>query len=130
MGSTVVFWTARAAFERWAHEVSASAMFLCLIAVIALNALGVARARAGPAARTATLVMRSLRTGYAAVGVAMVISLLVVAVLRFADVQSAHLVLLLEAALIVEFAAFWVIQTRELWSVGVRGAAAPPAEDG
>ncbi len=116
LAATGVFAWSRDFFVRWAHDFSAIAMFLCLIAVMGLNALGVGRSKVGPA----SLVRRSLSTGYAAVGVAMVLTLLIVVILRLADVRAAHLVLWLEAALIVEFAAFWVIQTKELWARGVR----------
>ena len=114
--ATGAFAWSRDFFVRWAHDFSAIAMFICLVVVMGLNALGVGRARGGDA----SLMRRSLTTGYAAVGVAMVLTLVVVVVLRLADVRFAHLILWLEAALIVEFATFWVIQTRELWSQGVR----------
>jgi len=116
VGGALVFALARATFVRWAHDVSAITMFLCLIVVMGLNALGVGRQRSDKALPLA----EALRTGYAAVGIAMALTLAVVVALSLAHVRFAHLVLWLEAALIVEFATFWVIQTRELWSTGVR----------
>jgi hypothetical protein len=116
VGAAVLFGLARDTFLRWAHDASAITMFLCLVVVMALNALGVGRQRSDKDLPLG----EALRTGYAAVGVAMVLTLGVVIVLEVADVGTAHLVLWLEAALIVEFAAFWALQTRELWSTGLR----------
>lgn len=115
VGGAVAFAAARDGFLRWAHDVSAVTMFLCLVVVMGLNAVGVGRRRS-----TGSTLAASLRTGYAAVGAAMVLTLAVVVVLRLANVGFAHLILWLEAALIVEFAAFWLIQTRELWQEGLR----------
>lgn len=117
VGGAAAFAFARDGFLRWAHDVSAVTMFLCLVVVMGLNAVGVGRRRG-----TGSALAASLRTGYAAVGVAMVLTLAVVIVLRLADVTFAHLILWLEAALILEFAAFWLVQTRELWQEGLRPA--------
>ncbi len=119
--TAVVFGTAREFFVRWAHDAAAVTMFSCLIIVMGLNAVGVGRARAVPG-RT---LQAALRTGYAAVGLAMAATLVVVIILKVADVRFAHLILWVEAMLIAEFAAFWVLQTRELWGEGLRGAVTP-----
>ncbi len=116
-GGAAGFALARDGFLRWAHEVSAVAMFLCLVVVMGLNAVGVGRRRGNGSTLAA-----AVRTGYAAVGVAMVLTLGVVVLLRIADATFAQLILWLEAALILEFAAFWLIQTRELWQEGLRPA--------
>jgi hypothetical protein len=117
VATAVVFGTSRDFFVRWAHDASAVSMFLCLIVVMGLNALGVGRTRAEPG----NTLRAALRTGYAAVGLAMAATLVVVVVLKIVDVRLAHLVLWVEAALVAEFAAFWILQTRELWGEGVRG---------
>ncbi len=59
------------------------------------------------------------RNRYTTIAVLMVVLPLLLWALSKA-VDSNHLVLWVEAVLLVLFAAFWVIQTKELWTEGVR----------
>ena len=102
-------------FDSYAHATAATAMFLCIIAVVCINA-------------------RELKTvdskhtyvsWYAAVAVAMVVVLVVglgavIVHWLFGDELWSHLTIVVESLLLVLFATFWVIQTRELWGDGLR----------
>jgi hypothetical protein len=54
---------------------------------------------------------------YSAIAILLTVTLIVLAalVLRIGGIQPGHAILWFETALIVEFAAFWLIQTRDLW---------------
>ncbi|WP_427892594.1 hypothetical protein ACQHIV_06795 [Kribbella sp. GL6] len=100
----------RSGFIGHAHYAAAIVMFLCIIAVVVVNAQQLRRKRGVP---------RSRVDRYSAIAVAMVVvPLLMVAWAKLFG--WAHAVLGVEAALIVLFAAFWIIQTAELWSEGLR----------
>ena len=106
-----VFWGGdRDVFVEHAHYWAAIPMFVFIIAVVCINAVAY---RPKPA--------RSPRNPYSAIGVAMVacVPLAVLAKRLGWD----HTVLALEGALIVLFAAFWFIQTVELWHEGLRETA-------
>lgn len=106
-GTALVFGAFRDAFVDRAHDVAAIAMFACIVGVVVLNALDFGR----PASH---LGARRLANRYAAVAVAMGLSVLVILAVSLA-VGWDHAVLWLEGTLIVLFAVFWSIQTRELW---------------
>jgi hypothetical protein len=54
---------------------------------------------------------------YSATAILLTVTLIVLAalILRIGGIQPGHAVLWFETALIVEFAAFWLVQTRDLW---------------
>ncbi len=110
----VAFAWARSTFLEHAHYTAATVLFLCMIAVVIINAWSVGRHGARGAAPTA----RNYVNAYAAVAVLMVGSVLLLLVCWSMGWQDA--VLWIETALVVSFALFWVVQTRELWHVGLR----------
>lgn len=92
------------AFQRYGHAVAAGALFVGIAAVVGLNAAGFAKREPGTS--------RMDRNWYLAVLAAMVLSLAAMLIAKAAGYQ--HWFFTLEAALILEFAAFWVLQTYEL----------------
>jgi hypothetical protein len=114
-----VFWAARDTFLGNAHYFAAIPMFLLIVFVVVVNAIGWREQRGG----------RRARNPYTLLAVIMVSALVVCAALgHFAGWD--HWTLVLEATLIGAFAVFWSIQTWDLWDQGLRppdGAAAAPA---
>lgn len=109
----LVFFYARALFLDAGHYTAAVLMFVLVIAVVVMNAL--AYERSTPS--------RMRRNPYAAVAVLMVaLPLLMFAIHLLVGWE--HVVLWVEATLIVLFASFWAVQTRELWGAGIR----PPGD--
>lgn len=114
------------------HDVAALVMFAGVVLVAWLNARQAREARERAAYVTA----------YRVIGWAIGATLVVIGGLRwFVAPDWEHAVLVLEALLVVEFAAFWVVQTVELWHVtdrrelmrgeqGARGARRAPAATG
>jgi len=98
-------------FGRQAHNVAAITMFAAIIVTVALTAYLAKRQDRGPAPspiRYDTLYRWVFRS--------MVATLLLVIGLHFFVLQSwQHAVIFIESALILEFAAYWAIQTVELW---------------
>ena len=116
-GALLVFDLGRDTFLRKAHYTAAVAMFACIVAVVALNALGFHRKEeaAGknprhPATNRYAGIAGLMLAGAGAMGV------------WDWTVGWDHAVLFIEGWLITLFAAFWLIQTQELWKGGVRGA--------
>lgn len=99
------FATSRSSFERYAHYVAATGLFLALGAVVWQNARATASAGL-------TRIYRGLVGAMALAGA----------------LQVAHLLwpafgwnlLLTEILLVAAFTAFWLLQTRELWNQGIR----------
>jgi hypothetical protein len=112
---------ARSTFLEHAHYTAAVLLFLCMVAVVTINAWSVGRGRAQGAVPTAS----DYANPYAAVAVFMVGSVLLMLGFWFMGWQ--HAVLWIEGVLVLSFAAFWAIQTRELWYVGVRRGPEPQA---
>jgi len=106
-------------FLRAGHNVVAVTMFLGLAAVMGLNALA-ARTPGDPRSR--------FRSRYAIAFLAMFMSLLATVALPLLFDNFEHLILWLEMAVLVPFAAFWAIQTQALWfEVAPPPAPLPPA---
>jgi hypothetical protein len=103
----VLFNAARGWFEKNAHNYSAALLFLCIVAVVIVNA---ADARKQSALAGAV---------YAGIAAAMVVSTVVIGVTALTT-HWAHSTLALEATLIGLFAAFWATQTVELRGRGLR----------
>ena len=120
-GAAFVFGAFRDAFVERAHDVAAVSMFGCIVGVVVLNALDFGRQR--------PRLGRRLANRYAAVAVAMGLSVIVIVAVSLA-VDWDHAVLWLEGTLIVLFAVFWSIQTRELWhsDSGLRLDQRPPPD--
>jgi hypothetical protein len=114
------FSLSRQGFIHHAHYGAAFPLFGSIVAVVLLNARGYGRRTTG-----GTRAREVYRNRYSA------IALLMVAVpvgmwLVSRVVTWEHVVLWIEATLLLLFAAFWVSQTQELWTDGVRSAG-PPA---
>lgn len=112
----VAFVWARSPFLEHAHYTAATVLFLCMIAVVILNAWSVGRYSARGAGPRASHYINA----YAAVAVLMVGSVLLLLLLGCWFMGWQHAVLWIESALVLSFALFWAVQTRELWHVGVR----------
>jgi hypothetical protein len=104
----------RAGFTMGAHYTAAIALFVCIIGVAILNAKGFDRQRQG---------VRRMRLPYANrysfIAVGMVVSVVSIGLWKWL-VGWDHAVLWIEGVLIAFFAAFWLIQTQELWREGLR----------
>ncbi|WP_182113872.1 MULTISPECIES: hypothetical protein [unclassified Actinotalea] len=99
------------------HDVAAPAMFAGIVVVVAINAWQDQVARRARYARV-----------YAVIALAMLVTLAGVGLLRFVVVPEwTHAVLVVEALLVAEFAAFWLVQTVELWHVADRRELMPPS---
>jgi hypothetical protein len=111
----VIFWKARGTFLEKAHYTAAIAMFACIVAVVVLNALGFhdKQQQQGEQPR------HPLTNRYAVIAGLM---LAAVGGIGVWDLTAGwdHAVLFIEGALIILFAAFWLIQTEELWEGGTR----------
>ncbi|MEP6796635.1 MAG: hypothetical protein ABI890_00745 [Lapillicoccus sp.] len=101
----VAFFVWPDAFQAHAHNVSAVALFLGIIGVVIANA------------RTAPLRTRDQRfkQAYVSIAWAMTLTLVGVVVVHLTLSGFAHAVIVVEVLLILEFAAFWGVQTAELW---------------
>jgi hypothetical protein len=108
VATTFIFVVDRGFFERVAHYTAAILMFICILIVVGCNALGY---EPKPGAR-------SRRNPYIGVGGAMVASLAVVGLAKLLGWD--HAVIAIETALILLFAVFWSIQTKDLWHAGMR----------
>lgn len=115
-GGVVWYVVARDSFVAHGHDAAAIPMFLCVVAVVWLNARDVqaaVRAGAAPVTRSRYVAM------YRAVAVAMLVALVVTVAVNLAT-ASTTIVLWVELVLITLFAVFWLIQTTELWNRGLR----------
>lgn len=92
-------------FQAKAHSISAVTLFLGIIGVVVANA------------RTVPLRTRDLRfkTAYVVIAWTMTLTLVGVVVVHLLLSGFGHAVILVEMLLIIEFAAFWGLQTAELW---------------
>lgn len=108
LGAGLVFKLADTFFVKKAHGIAAGLMFFCIFIVVCINARGYKDK--GPAT--------SVRNRYGAIAVAMGASFVVFPVTGCLGWR--HWVLGIEVALISLFAAFWLIQTKDLWHEGLR----------
>lgn len=118
----VVFLVARDWTVEHGHDVAALTMFAGIIAVALANAVGYGHkeaARAGARPQRSDYANR-----YAAVALAMVLTLVALPVLHWVVPGWSEWFFWLEVALILEFAAFWVVQTAELGFARTRREAA------
>ena len=111
------FWPAT--FQRIGHNASAIVLFVGIVAVVVLNALGFARKQGqDTVAKVAT-------NRYAIVAWAMVLSAIGLGIVGLTVENFEHWLFCLEAALIFEFAVFWGIQTNELGGKATRTTSSP-----
>jgi hypothetical protein len=109
LAALLVFVFARDVFEDDAHITAAPAMFLCIVAVVCLNAW-----RSKPQRR-----LVNFRNGYVAIAIGMLATITTTAAAALSGGFS-HLTIWTEVALIGLFALFWTLQTIELWTPGLR----------
>ena len=120
IGGFAWFALSRETFIEHAHYGAAFPLFGSIVAVVLLNARGYGRRTTG-----VTRVREVYRNRYSGIAVLMVV-LPVGMWLASRVVAWDYVVLWIEATLLVLFATFWVFQTQELWTEGVRSAAPPP----
>lgn len=108
LGGGLVFLVDDDFFEKKAHGTAAVLMFVCIFIVVCINALQYRDK--GPAT--------SVRNRYGAIAVAMGTSFVVFPLAGCLGWD--HWVLGIEVALLSLFAAFWLIQTKDLWHEGLR----------
>jgi len=111
-----VFVFARGTFDACAHLTAAGSMFACIIAVAWVN---------GTESEPHGWVM-SYRNAYLAIAILMSAAVLATGLAAWLGGWS-HLTIWIEVVLIALFAAFWALQTIELWDRGLRPHAKPHA---
>lgn len=98
------------------HGVAAGLLFAGIVAVVALNAIP--STRLDPSAVAAPT---SYLRWYRVILVLMVVAIVVLGAVALSKAFD-HTVFWLESAVIVLFAVFWVVQSKELWGDAYRGA--------
>jgi hypothetical protein len=119
IGAVLAFALARQAFTAYGHAVAAGAMFAFIYANVWLNAVNLYFAdqqRRGHG---------HVVNRYTVIGLLMTAAAVVTLVLSLAHWR--YVVLEIESSLIVLFALFWLLQTAELWSKGLRHCPPPAA---
>ncbi len=116
-----VAWPAR--FLAWGHAVAAVTMFVGIIYVVFINAWSSeqALAAAGPPADRRGAADPGYVGRYKTIAWAMAITLAGVIAIHLVSPGWQHLIITTEVLLIVEFAAFWLVETAELWNYTDRG---------
>lgn len=104
------FFFARPTFERWAHYGAAIPLFVILIAVMLTDALSYRRTKQDQGVGTPA----PYRNPYLMLAVLLAVSVPLMLVVKWV-LGWDHATLWIEIDVIVLFAAFWVVQTRELW---------------
>jgi hypothetical protein len=112
-GGIVWFFADRSGFIGNAHYAAAIVMFVCIVAVVLLNAEQFRRKQRKHA------VPHSPANRYSVIALAMVIAPFAMLGWR-ALFGWDHAVLWIEGVLILLFAGFWLSQTQELWNEGIR----------
>jgi hypothetical protein len=112
----------RGSFDGKAHYASAIVLFAIIGIVVVINAVDFQRVRDGKEAwKHRSVGAKAARVSRNRYGV--IAALMVVAVVAAAALASGgwdYYILFVEVALIALFAAFWVLQTAELWQTGSR----------
>lgn len=110
-------------FRANAHGVAAVAMFTAIILTVVITAFvtGQQDAAKCPHRRRYQLIYRSIAG-------LMALTLVTAVVLHLILDGFNHAILVVEAALIAEFAAYWMVQTVELWGSATRTPLLPPPE--
>jgi hypothetical protein len=115
VAAVFVFYLARSFWLAHAHTAAALTLFGCIFVVVSLNAAAHWDGRAW------------LRNTYVAIASGMALAMLVVGVVALATTWQ-HATLVIEGVFITLFAAFWSVQTHELWNAGLRPSRRSPAE--
>ena len=97
-------------FLQHGHVVSAGTMFVGIIVVVLLNGFGARHSSSGP----------TFGRLYDTIAGAMAATLVAAIVVAVTGHAGDHVVIVVETLLIVEFTAFWLVQTVELWNVRTR----------
>ncbi len=106
--ATLIFVEEEKFFIDNAHYTAAVLMFLCILAVVCINAV----------AHSKDPAPKRKRNWYAVLAALMLVSSAVILLAAWRGFD--HWVLVIEAVLIFLFGAFWIIQTDELWEDGLR----------
>ena len=109
------------------HSIAAIALFVMIIIVVLINAVGLARTSQDNPPRKAYV------NRYLWIAIAMLVSFVVIVGAHLVSSSFTLWFFWLEAVLLVEFAVFWVVQTVELWDRVQRDptpAPPPPAFQG
>ncbi len=101
----VTFLAARGAFLHNAHNVAASALFLCIVSAAVDNALDTER--------------KAMHVLYVSLASAMVVAMAVILLVGLLA-RWHYWTILLEVVVLALFATFWVAQTADLWGTGIR----------
>jgi hypothetical protein len=108
LAATLIFFLDEDLFIDNAHYTAAVLMFLCILAVVCINAMAHSKDPSPKRKRNWSAVLAATMLGSSAV------------ILLAAAFGFDHWVLVIEAVLIFLFGAFWIIQTDELWEDGLR----------
>jgi hypothetical protein len=115
-GGAVWFYVARDSFVARGHDFAAIPMFLAIVVAVWLNGRDVGKAMTqGSGPSGAAHYVRI----YRGISTAMLLTLAATVAANFLSPWD-HLVLWVEVVLILLFAAFWLVQTKELWDRGLR----------
>jgi hypothetical protein len=106
-------------FQAKGHDVAAVAMFVGIIGVVVINALSSARSESS----------EHFVRAYQGIAALMALTLAVILGVRLLIAQWSHVIIWVEVLLILEFVAFWLVQTMELWDVVDRREKLPEAGD-
>jgi hypothetical protein len=98
-----------------AHGVAAVTMFIAFILTVLINAFLAGRQDADRCPH-----LQLYRRVYQAISILMALTLIAAVTVHLVLDGFNHTVLVVEVALILEFGAYWVIQTVELWSTSTR----------
>lgn len=110
LGSAVfALWPA--GFREHAHITAAVGTFIGIVAVVGLNAFGAQQLSEKESSPT------GYRNAYVLIALAMIATAAIIGIAHWQISGWRHGVLLIEAALLIEFMVFWLVQTRELWTV-------------
>ena len=110
----VLFVVDRSGFRHHGHAVAAVSLFAGIVLVVVTNSISFGRSRQ----------QSHYRNRYGAVATAMLVSLVSAVVAHLVAPGFSTWRFWLEAAVILEFGVYWVVQTTELWNVATRADSA------
>jgi hypothetical protein len=113
----LIFLVERSAFDGNGHYTAAVAMFACIFLVALSNAGGYREHK--QADRAQDPYRWIFRNPYSYIAALMIVSLLLI-LAAWLVTQTTYVILAIELDLIGLFAAFWVVQTKDLWEAGLR----------
>ena len=110
LAGVVTFLADRQWFVRYGHAVAAVSLFAGIVLVVVMNAVSFGRTNAQPTSAR-------VRNRYGVVAGVMVATLILAVVAHLSRPGFVTWRFWLEAAVIVEFGTYWVLQTVELWNL-------------